>query len=704
MDNSCNHFKFSSDLFGISSLPNFQMKLEAPISQVPLIGQHYTRKLKKLGIETIEDLLHHYPFRYDDFTRYKKISELVAFEKATLQVSVLKIANITTRYGKVLTKASVHDDTGSLDMVWFNQPFITKVIKVGDFVNLSGSLSTFNGRPSFVAPEYEVISNGREPIHTGSLVPIYPETEGISSKWLRSRIKFILDNIKTFEISDFLASKIREIYSLSHLDTALRRIHFPKDWTQVEEAKKRLAFDELFLIQIKALTKRLEWKNRGKAQELKISNVQSQISTFIDKLPFELTNAQKRCVKEITEDLGKDQPMNRLLEGDVGSGKTVVSTIGMFLSYLNNHQSVLMAPTEVLAEQHYATVRELTEPFGLRIGLFTGSKKTDRNREETDIYIGTHALLFDSVQFKNIGFVIIDEQHRFGVEQRAKLIEKGKTRNLTPHLLTMTATPIPRTVALTFYGDLDLSLLDEMPPGRKKVKTFVVPPEKRKAGEEWVRKQILGNKAQVFVICPLIEESEKLQLKAATDEYVRLKGEIFTDLQLGLLHGQLSQKNKEEILSKFRDGQIDILVSTSVVEVGIDIPKATIMIIEGADRFGLASLHQLRGRVGRSEKEAYCFLFTDSKSKKAYNRLKFMEKIYSGFKLAEIDLKLRGPGEIYGLKQHGLMNLRIATLDDKPLIEKTRKIANEILLKDPKLERYPQLRDKIKRVKWVEPN
>lgn len=703
MDNSCNRFKFGFDHLGVSSL-NSQMKLEASVSQVPLVGQHYTRKLKKLGIESIEDLLHHYPFRYDDFTKYKKISELVAFEKATLQVRVSKIVNITTRYRKVLTKASVHDDTGSLEVVWFNQPFITKVVKVGDFVNLSGGLSTFNGRPSFVSPEYEVISNGREPIHTGSLVPIYPETEGISSKWLRSRIKFILDNTETSEISDFLALKIRETYSLIRLETALRHIHFPKDWTQVEEAKKRLAFDELFLIQIKALTKRLEWKNRGKSPELKISNVQFQISNFIDKLPFELTPAQKRCVKEITEDLGKDQPMNRLLEGDVGSGKTVVSAIGMFLTYLNNYQSVLMAPTEVLAEQHYATVREITRPFGLRIGLFTGSKKTPREKEKIDIYIGTHALLFDSIHFKNAGFVIIDEQHRFGVEQRAKLLEKGKTRNLTPHLLTMTATPIPRTVALAFYGDLDLSLLDEMPPGRKKVKTFVVPPEKRKAGEEWIRKQIQENKAQVFVICPLIEESEKIQVKAATDEYERLKREIFTDLRLGLLHGQLGQKNKEEILSKFRDSQMDILVSTSVVEVGIDIPNATIMIIEGADRFGLASLHQLRGRVGRSEKEAYCFLFTDSKSKKAYNRLKFMERIYSGFKLSEIDLKLRGPGEIYGLKQHGLMNLKIATLDDSSLIEKTRRIAQEILLKDRQLERYPELRDKIEKFKWVEPN
>jgi ATP-dependent DNA helicase RecG len=411
---------------------------------------------------------------------------------------------------------------------------------------------------------------------------------------------------------------------------------------------------------------------------------------LIKKLPFDLTGAQKRSVEEILNDLTAQKPMNRLLEGEVGSGKTVVGAIAMYVAHLNGFQSAFMAPTEILAQQHFKTISELLSPFKVKVELVTGTTKKPSN--DFNVLIGTHALVYKKVKFKKLGLVIVDEQQRFGVEQRSMIKEKGKN----VHLLTMTATPIPRTVALTIYGDLDLSILDQMPVGRKIVKTWLVPPEKRTGAYDWIKKQIMENKTQVFIVCPFIEESETMvTVKAATKEFERLKNEVFPDLKLGLLHGKLKVKEKTEILKVFRDKKIDILVSTPVVEVGIDIPNATVMLIEEADRFGLAQLHQLRGRVGRSDKQSYCLLFTSSKNEITIERLKAMETLYSGAELAELDLKLRGPGQIFGTSQHGRQVLKVASFSDFALIEKTKREATKVFAK---IDKYPQLLKKTQQI------
>jgi ATP-dependent DNA helicase RecG len=522
-------------------------------------------------------------------------------------------------------------------------------------------------------------------------------------------------NNEAIDEIEFLPQEVQTSQKLTDLKTAINQIHFPQSQIEIDGARKRLAFDEFFLMQLQALKRRQEWQKKPLTKKFSINNAtMQQCNHFISSLPFDLTGAQKRAVDEILKDLEKDVPMNRLLEGDVGSGKTVVATAAIYATYLNGYQSALMAPTEVLAEQHYREISKMLEPFGVGIALITGSKKyVVATHASPSVLVGTHALLFKRAKFDKLGLVVIDEQHRFGVEQRAKLLKKGGV----PHLLTMTATPIPRSMALTIYGDLDLSVLDEMPPGRKEVITWVVPNHKRQAAYNWIRKQIIGTdgvaarprRAQAFIICPLIEESEAetmQSVKAATAEFERLSKEVFPDLRLALLHGRIKSKEKNEILTDFKNGQYDILVSTQVVEVGIDVPTATLMIIEGADRFGLASLHQLRGRVGRSDRQSYCLLFTESRSRRAYNRLKAMEELNDGFKLAEIDLKIRGPGEIYGTKQHGLMNLKIASLSDVRLIETTREEAKSLLDKDPKLQKHPNLKAKLKRMgkELVEPN
>ena len=577
-------------------------------------------------------------------------------------------------------------------------------LKKGDAVSLAGKVDWFKNRVMLQSPQYEVIYKNGETIHTGRLVPIYNETRGISSKWLRRQISKILKEQIQF-MNEYIPTSILKKNELIAFAQAIEQIHFPKSLEDAGKSRLRLAFDELFTLQLASLTRRAEWKNKFVGNQFSISKYDKDVENFLKKLPFELTNAQKKAVKEIFEDLESKKPMNRLLEGDVGSGKTVVGSIAMFLAFLNGYQSVFMAPTEILAQQHFETISKLLKPFGVTTSLKTGSIKykvesikyekekihnTKYIIQNTDILIGTHAVLSKKINFKNLGLVVIDEQQRFGVEQRGVIRRKGKN----PHLLTMTATPIPRTIALTLYGDLDLSFLSEMPRGRKIVKTWLVPKEKREDAYKWITKQIAGSIGQVFVICPFIEESETLTtVKAAIKEFERLKKEVFPNLKLGLLHGKLKSKEKDKILSDFKTGKLDILVATPVVEVGIDIPNATIMVIEAADRFGLSQLHQLRGRVGRGDKQSYCLLFTQSQNQMTVQRLKSMEEIYVGAQLAELDLKLRGPGELYGTAQHGVPSLKIASFSDFSLIEKTRKEAELIF---PKLKDYPLLLEKIK--------
>lgn len=675
------------------------MNLKKPVSELFMIGPTYARRLKRLEIETTEDLLYHFPFRYLDFSLNSPIVSLQPGEIVSIKGEIASFVNQYTKSGKKIQKAEVQDQSGKINIYWFNQPYLAKILQKGYLVNFSGKVDFFGAERALISPEYEIVGKAgisikKETIHTGRLVPIYHETYGVSSKWLRSRIAPLVKNYVPF-IKDFLPLSVLKKYQLEDLNTALAQIHFPKNIQVAENAKKRLSFDEMFLIQMAALQRKASWKQKKLAYKFKLN--EEKIETFKQSLPYKLTSAQERCLSEIFSDLKQDEPMNRLLEGDVGSGKTVVAAAAIFFAFLNGVQSALMAPTEILAFQHFQNLTQLLAPLGLKAVLLTGASKI--KEIEFDLIIGTHALIYKRAKFNKLGLVVIDEQHRFGVEQRSQLINKATLSNrpkITPHVLTMTATPIPRTVALTLYGDLDLSVLDEMPPGRQVVKTWVVPPQKREAAYNWIEKQIIATKSQAFIICPLIEDSphETLQsVRSVTSEFERLNKYVFPHLKLGLLHGRLRSREKNAILEKFRKGSLDILVSTPVVEVGIDIPKATIIMIEAADRFGLAQLHQLRGRVGRSNQQSYCLLFTEMHGEQVMIRLKAMERIYVGMKLAELDLQIRGPGELFGTQQHGFFNLRIASFSDIDLIKRTAQAAKEIF-EDRKFT--PLLKERLK--------
>lgn len=662
------------------------MDLNTPLSKGSRIYKMYANRLAKLGIIKVEDFLYHIPFRYDDYSLISKIDKVQEGETVTIIGEVKDIKNIFTRRYKKIQKAIIQDETGTIEAIWFNQPFILNIIKKSNRVSLSGKIKRNLNKNTLESPEYEVLNADSKNIHTGRLVPVYPQTWGVSSKWLRKQVYLTLEE-NGKNLDDYLPQQIIGDEKLVPLKKAIYNIHFPQSLDQADLAKKRLAFDELFLMQLSGLIKKQEWKEIKSGKKFEIKKFAEKIEEYIQSLPFELTTSQKKATHEIIEDLSLEKPMNRLLEGDVGSGKTVVGTVAIYLAFLNKLQTVLMAPTEILANQHYVTIHNLLAPFGVKVQLRTsGSKK---NNSDFDILVGTHAVISPKINLKKLGLVIIDEQQRFGVEQRAMVRNKGEN----PHFLTMTATPIPRTVALTMYGDLDLSYLDEMPKGRQRVKTWLVNEEKRHNAYKWIEEQIINNRDQAFIICPFIEESESMiTVKAAVKEFEKLKKEIFPKLKICLLHGKMKSSEKEESLKKFKEGKYDILVATPVVEVGIDIPNATIMFIEGAERFGLSQLHQLRGRVGRGEKQSYCLLFTESKSPKTIDRLKTLEQVYIGAKLAEYDLKARGPGELYGKLQHGVPNLKVATFSDFNLIRKTKNIAQN-LLKD--IDSYPKIKNKL---------
>lgn len=664
------------------------MNLSEKVSEIHGIGPLFVKRLKKLDIETVNDLLYHVPSRYIDYSLISIIASLQEGETVTLRGEIKQIKNNYIR-GRRLTiqKAILYDGTGTISISWFNQPYLAQSLQ-GKIVSVSGKVIRFGRSLNLVSPEYEIVKEGAT-IHTGRLVPVYPETYGISSKWLRAKIANILPKTQIF---DPLPKSLIEKYGLLDLKTALFSIHLPKTSEEIDRARKRLAFDELFYIQLTGFLRKKQWRESKLSKKIEIKKYLPEIQQFVRDLPFELTKAQKVASKEILVNLSKNTPMNRLLQGDVGSGKTVVSAIAIYACHLNGQNCLFMAPTEILALQHYQTLKKLLSPYMIKIALKTASYQ--KGGKSSNLTIGTHALLHSKKPFRNIALVVIDEQHRFGVEQRALL--KGQKTN--PHFLTMTATPIPRTVALVLYGELDLSVISEMPKGRKIVKTYVVPREKYQAAYNWIKKKIKKGRAegrieQAYIIYPLIEESEILtEVKAAKEEYQRLKRDVFPDLRLGLLHGKLPAEEKNKTIDNFRKGNLDILIATSVVEVGMDIPNATIILIEGADRFGLSQLHQLRGRVGRSDKESYCLLFSEKPSR----RLKAMEKYFSGLKLSEIDLKIRGAGEVYGTKQHGYTDLKFADLTDIVLINQTQKATQEIVDRTPQLKSYSLLQEKIK--------
>ena len=682
------------------------MKVTQNIGRLPMVGPTYAKRLEKLAIKTVEDLLFHFPHRHDDFRLISQISQIQPGETVTVHGQIISSQNIYTRKGIKIQKALIADPAGQIEATWFNQPYITQTLKPGLKVALSGKVDTFGFKVSFSSPEYEIITSSKQqvknnlgPIHTSRLVPIYPETRGVSSKWLRSRIAPLLDQIDSL-VSDWLPSPIIKKQKLLDLSTSLRQVHFPDSLKTLQKARHRLAFDELFLLQLASQKRKYLWAHKKLSHPLSVN--QEKVTHFIAGLPFTLTKAQTQSIKQILSDLRHTNPMNRLLQGDVGSGKTVVAAVAMYVSFLNDLKSALMAPTEILALQHAKTIKTLLEPLGLTISTQTSSVKD--KRKNPDILIGTHALLYRDIP-PDLALLVVDEQHRFGVEQRAQLLKAPKT----PHLLAMTATPIPRTVALTVYGELDLSVIDEMPQGRKPVKTWVVPKKKRASAYKWIADQINKDKTQAFVVCPLIEESTAdslSQVKAAETEYEFLKTNIFPQIKLGLLHGRMKAKQKKIVIGNFRNKKLHLLVSTPVIEVGIDIPNATIMIIEGAERFGLSQLHQLRGRVGRGEAQSYCLLFTSTQKQESLQRLKSMESESSGFKLAELDLKLRGPGEMHGIKQHGFTQLKIASFSDQKLITQTHTIAKKLIALDPQLVKHPPLSKKLASLlkRQIEPN
>lgn len=692
----------------LSSLRADFMDFKTPLKEVSPVFRMKTKLIEKLGVKTIEDLLLYVPYRYEDNSLTSEINLLQAGEVVTIKGKVVQTSNIFTRKrGLSMQKITVDDDTGQIDCVFFNQKFILKNIHEGDFLSAVGKVQVFGKKRSLIVKSYEVLPDEfATPIHTGRIVPVYSQTQGLSTKWIRGRIKYLLDKTP---LEEYLPKPIINRNNLMNLDTAIKTVHFPNNLSVAASALERLSFDELFIKHLASLRRKKEWEEKQKGTPFEIDAHEKPVRKLTNSLPFKLTSSQNKAIDEIFLDLKKDIPMNRLLEGDVGSGKTIVGAIAMYLAYLNGFQSALMAPTEILANQHFSTLKTILEPVGVRVELFTSSSKFSKKHEARsmkqgnqnhdssfmihnsnfDIAIGTHALIQSKVKFENLGLVIIDEQQRFGVEQRA--IIRGKGTN--PHLLTMTATPIPRTIFLTIYADLALSVLSEMPKGRKKIKTWFVPEEKRENGYKWIEDKVKKEKSQVFIVCPFIEPSETLStVKAAKEEFDRLKKEVFPDFKLGLLHGRMKSGEKDKCVQDFREGKINILVATPVIEVGIDIPTADIIVIEGAERFGLAQLHQLRGRVGRGGKESFCLLFSGSNSQHTRARLSLLQTLSDGAKLAEEDLKLRGPGEMFGTMQHGIPELKIASFSNYSLIEKSRKEAENIF-KD--IKKYPKLLVKV---------
>lgn len=648
-------------------MPTSTLKLTNSVSCVPLIGPTYQKKLEKLGIFTVEDLLHHYPFRYDDYSIISPINQVQVGEELTIQGKVESIVNSYTKNGKQIIKAVISDGTGKITTSWFNQAYLLTSFTKDELYRFSGKIAFFGREKTLVSPVFEKAIQG---IHTGRLVPVYPETYGVSSKWLRSRIAAAL-KIVGDQLSETLPTNIVRELDLLGENQAIFQIHFPDNVNAIYLAKKRLAFDELLLLQLAGISRRQQWQKLQLEAPLMVNR--ESVNAFISRLPYKLTVSQHKVIKEILAGLDNKTPMNRLLQGDVGSGKTVVAAIAALVTHDNHQQTLIMAPTEILARQHYQTFTELFLNTNVSISLIAQGHK-DINLE-ADIIIGTHALLYQTFTDRKIGLIVIDEQHRFGVEQREIIAKKGRAVNL----LTMTATPIPRTIALAAFGDLDISTIDELPPGRQVAKAWLVPNAKRQDAYRWIKKRIIDDGDQVFIVCPYIDESENnVTVKAATKEFDRLRNTVFPDLKLALLHGRLKSVAKQNILQSFRAGEYHILVATPVVEVGIDIPNATIIIVETAENFGLAELHQLRGRVGRGTKPGYCLLFTDSTSPEVVSRLKLLETLTQGNRLAEADLQLRGPGDIFGLRQHGYPKLKIADYSDLALIESAKKTANDL--------------------------
>lgn len=676
------------------------LDLEKRVETLKGVGERLATKLEKLDIRTVGDLLTHYPRRYEDFSRVVPIRMLKP-GNVTVAGEIRQIASRRAfrRQRLSITEAIISDETGTIKAVWFNQPYLVRQFPPGTKVFLSGRLEFKHNDLALQTPAVEAAETD-EHRHTARIVPIYPETEGLTSRQLRGLILPLLP--KADSLPDPLPPEILSQHNLMSFAEAVQEVHFPTNERRLSRARHRLAFQELFYLVLATLVIREDIR-RETAPKIELNiDIVKQVVELQD---FKLTDAQRKAAWQILQDLHDDKPMNRLLEGDVGSGKTLVAMIAACVAMASDHQVALMVPTDILARQHFLKLGPFAETLGFKAALLLG-RQPAADKQATlagladgsvRLVIGTQALLSGPVKFQNLGLAIVDEQHRFGVSQRTAL--KSKAGHL-PHLLTMTATPIPRSLALTVYGDLDLTIIDQLPPGRRKIITKVVRDKERGEVYDFIDQQI-GEGRQVYVVTPLIEESDKLGAKSAVAEAERLRQDVLKHRRIGLLHGRLKPAEKQAVMDQFAAGQLDILVTTSVIEVGIDIPNATIMLIDGGDRFGLAALHQLRGRVGRSSHQSYCFLLYDNYSPGVAERLRAMERTNDGFRLAQIDLELRGPGQIYGVRQHGILDLELADISDTKLVAAVRQAATDFLKSPSSMVKYPQIWQRVQTLQAV---
>ncbi len=690
--------------------------IHSPVSEIPF-AKKFNKKLKRLDIETVKDLLWHFPHRYEDFSNIKQIKNLEPNEHVTIKGTITD-TNIRRSWKKkfIIFEATISDKSESVKVVWFNQPYLKKTLKEGKKIFISGKPKIYKKQLTFSNPIYELADKEEETTHTAGIIPIYHETKGLTSRGLRYLIEKAL---KEFEgIPDIIPKEIRKKSNIPDINQALHQIHFPQNQKEIDQARKRFSLEDAYLLQLSNFIQRSK-RSKDKANKIKID--QEKIKLYKQSLPYQLTNDQEEALKEITNDLNKKQPMKRLLQGDVGSGKTIVAFFSAIITADNNFQTAIMAPTEILAQQHYQTFKEFFSNFDKGVALLTNkeskmffgeglenetSKKDLRGKikeNSVKIAIGTHSLIQKKIYFKKLALAIIDEQHRFGVKQRAKLT---KNKEIKPHLLSMTATPIPRTLAITIFGNLDISSIKELPGNRKPVTTKIVSPKKRKKAYQFIKQEIKEGR-QAFVICPKIESSENNKettdkrakswenVKAVKEEHKKLSEKVFPNLNIETLHGKLKSSEKQQRMEDFSKGKIDMLISTSVVEVGIDVPNATIMMIEGAERFGLAQLYQFQGRVGRGEHKSYCLLFSNSCSPKTRKRLRSIVQAKDGFELAQKDLEIRGPGEFIGKNQAGMPDTAMEALQDQSLVEESRKLAKATIKKDPELKNHPELKKRV---------
>ena len=650
------------------------------------VGPARFKILNRLGIHTVSDLLYYLPRRYEDRSNFIPIGRLEVGNYATVKAEIIKLNLWRSKKGLSIFQIAVGDDSGVLAAVWFNQPFMKRYFKVGQEIILYGKVEKYR-RLQMNSPEYEFVSGKDSALHMGRIVPIYPLTTNINQRYLRTIINRAVQSCCVY-IPDTLPYNLRKRLDLLPLTLAVRYIHFPQDITARTSAYKRLVFDEFFLFQLLLALKKSRQSKQAEGIAHKTEG--RLIEIFQTSLPFKLTSSQSKVIKEIESDMRSSQPMNRLLQGEVGSGKTIVAAYALVLSVQSAHQAAIMAPTEILAEQHYLSLSKLLLPLNINVGLLISSMSRHGKQETLqdlqsgvlDIVVGTHALIEENIQFKRLGLVVVDEQHKFGVVQRLLLRKKGKI----PDYLVMTATPIPRTLAMTIYGDLDISTIKELPKGRLPISTIWVKEQGLKDVHKFIREEILKGR-QAYIVYPLIKRSPTFELKAATEMYNKLKEEEFRSLRLGLIHGQMDGREKEKIMRDFKRHKLDILVSTTVIEVGIDIPNASVMVIEQAERFGLSQLHQLRGRIGRGPHPSYCILVSHPQTEKARQRIDAMLTISDGFRLAQQDLDIRGPGQFFGPAQHGAPELKIGNIvRDMQLMEIARHEAFSLVKNDPSLK------------------